>query len=342
MRILMITPSFHPSVGGVESHVRRVSECLGDKGHEIAVLTHADEPSREQLGPLVLHRIPRTRWPSAWLAARPHIAAADIVHCHDAYSFLHFYLPSCWLPPRRPVFITFHGYEGYPIPDEALRWRRFVRRRVRDAICMGDFICRWYGTTCFAVSYGGVDPIPDPPPLPSEPSALFVGRLAEDTSIMLYLEALVTLRQEHRRRLRLTVVGDGPLRPIARRYAEAQGLQVEFLGTVSDISPLFAGAQFAFVSGYLAMWQALAQKRLAFAVYENELKRDYLVGFPDAENTVVIAGDPVDLAAELSRYLADPALGVERRERGARLAAENSWERVADVYLAMYRAHGIA
>jgi len=227
-------------------------------------------------------------------------------------------------------------------PDRIPHFEWIIDHRVRDAICMGDFICRWYGTTCFAVSYGGVDLVSDPPPLPSEPSALFVGRLAEDTSIMLYLEALVTLRQEHRRRLRLTVVGDGPLRPIARRYAEAQGLQVEFLGTVSDISPLFAGTQFAFVSGYLAMWQALAQKRLVFAVYENELKRDYLLGFPDAENIVVIAGDPVDLAAELNRHLAHPGLGVERRERGARLAAESSWERVADVYLAMYRAHGIA
>jgi len=338
----MITPSFHPSVGGVETHVLRVSQCLAERGHDVTVLTHADDPSDEQLGPLAIRRIPRTSWLAAWRASRSDIAAADTVHCHDAYSFLHFYLPSCWLPPRRPVFATFHGYESYPIPQEALRRRRFVRRRVRNAICMGEFICRHYDVPCYAVSYGGVDPMPEPPPLPSNPSALFIGRLAEDTSIMLYLEALVTLRQEHRRRLRLTVVGDGPLRPIARRYAEAQGLQVEFLGTVSDISPLFAGAQFAFVSGYLAMWQALAQKRLVFAVYENELKRDYLVGFPDAENTVVIAGDPVDLAAELSRHLAHPALGVERRERGARLAAESSWERVADVYLAMYRAHGIA
>jgi glycosyltransferase involved in cell wall biosynthesis len=340
MRILMIVPSFYPSVGGVETHVRRVSECLSAKGHQVAVLTHADAPSQEQLGPLALHRIPRTHSPSAWRAARPHIAAADVVHCHDAYSFLHFYLPSCWLPPRRPVFLTFHGYERYPIPHEAIRWRRFVRRRVRDAICMGDFICRWYDTTCFAVSYGGVDPVPDPPPLPPEPSALFVGRLAEDTSIMLYLDALVALREHYGRRLPLTVVGDGPLRPIAERSAQAQGLQVEFLGTVPDTASLFARSHFAFVSGYLAIWQALARKRLVFAVYENELKRDYLLGFPQADQVLVTA-DRGGLAAQLDRYLGAPALADERRERGARLAAENSWERVADLYLAMYRVHGV-
>ncbi|MBE9565844.1 MAG: glycosyltransferase family 4 protein, partial [Proteobacteria bacterium] len=168
----MVTPSFHPAVGGVETHVLRVSQCLAARGHEVTVLTHADEPSEEMLGRLHVHRLPRGGWFAAWRAARPHIAAADVVHCHDAYSFLHFYAPSSYLSPRRPVFVTFHGYESYPIAAEAIRWRRFVRRRARNALCMGDFICRWYGTECFAVSYGGVDPVEDPPPLPAEPSAV--------------------------------------------------------------------------------------------------------------------------------------------------------------------------
>ena len=336
----MIAPSFHPSIGGVETHVLRVSQCLSERGHDVTVLTHADDPSDEQLGPLAIHRIPRTSWLAAWRASRSDIAAADIVHCHDAYSFLHFYLPSCWLPPRRPVFATFHGYESYPIPQEALRRRHFVRRRVRNAICMGEFICRHYDVSCSAVSYGGVDPVPEPPPLPPNPSALFIGRLAEDTSIMLYLEALVALRQDHGRRLHLTVVGDGPLRPIAERYAEAQGLWVKFLGTVPDPAPLFAEAQFAFVSGYLAIWQALAANRLVFAVYENDLKRDYLSGFPEAEHVMMVAGDPVELANQLSRHFVDPKASEEMRERGARLAAEHTWDRVADLYLDMYRAHG--
>jgi glycosyltransferase involved in cell wall biosynthesis len=342
MRILMITPSFHPAVGGVESHVRRVSECLSQRGHDVSILTHADRPSQERIGPLSVRRLARSGWLGAWRSARPHIAAADIVHCHDAYSFLHFYLPSCWLPPRRPVFATFHGYERYPIPREAIRRRRFVRRRVRNALCMGDFICRWYDTSCYAVSYGGVDPVADPPPLPSEPSALFVGRLAEDTSILLYLEALAVLRADYGRRLRLTIVGDGPLRPIAERYAEAQGLWTRFLGAMEDPAPLFGEAQFAFVSGYLAIWQALAHRRLVFALYDNDLKRDYLEGFPDARGTLVIADAPAELAARLSEFLGDPEAAAERVERGTRLAAENTWERVAETYLSMYRRHGVA
>ena len=336
----MITPSFHPSIGGVETHVRRVSECLAARGHEVTVLTHASEPSDEMLGSIRVRRLPRAGWFTAWRASRPHVAAADVVHCHDAYSFLHFYLPSCYLPPRRPAFITFHGYEGYPIPREAVRRRRFVRARAVNALCVGEFICRWYGTACFAVSYGGADPVPRPPALPDTPSAVFVGRLAEDTSLMLYLDALVQLRADYGRRVPLTVVGEGPLQSIAERYAQAQGLSVRFVGAAADPAPFIEAAQFAFVSGYLAIWQALARKRLVFAVYENELKRDYLYGFPEAARVMVIADSPAELASALNDHCANPRLGDEARELGARLAAQNTWDRVADLYLAMYRAHG--
>jgi glycosyltransferase involved in cell wall biosynthesis len=304
------------------------------------VLTHADQPSEHAIGPIRVRRLARVGWLKAWRISRADIAAADVVHCHDAYSFLHFYLPSCWLPPRRPAFVTFHGYEGYPIPREAIPRRRFVRRRVRNALCMGDFICQWYQTPCYAVSYGGADPVADPPPLPDQPAALFLGRLAEDTSLMLYLDALVALRDDYNRRIHLTVAGDGPLRPIAERYVDAQGLRVTFLGAVADPAPLFTRASIAFVSGYLAIWQALASRRLVFSIYDNELKRDYLRGFPEAEHVLEIAGDPDDLAARLNKHLGDPELGDAMRRRGAELAAENTWDRVADLYLSMYRAHG--
>lgn len=341
----MMTPSFHPAIGGVETHVRRVSECLASRGHEVAILTHAEPGAGAarsgRLGPLSVHRLPQTGWWQAWRGARPHIAAADVVHCHDAYSFLHFHLPSCYLPPRRPAFITFHGYEGYPIPAEAIRRRRFVSRKARGAICMGDFIPRWYGTPCFAVSCGGVDPPQSIPPLPQRPSALFLGRLAEDTSIMLYLDALSRLRSEHNRALPLTVIGDGPLREPARRYAQAQRLDVTFLGAVAEPSPHFAAADFAFVSGYLAIWQALALKRLVFAVCENELKRDYLFGFPEADRVLMVAGDPDDLADQLQAALADPSRAEDVRERGAALAAQHTWDAVADLYLSLYRTYGL-
>jgi glycosyltransferase involved in cell wall biosynthesis len=342
MRILMICPSFHPAVGGVETHVLRVADCLSAAGHQVTVLTHADFPCEERLLNLRVCRIRKTGWWAAWRAARPHIAAADVVHCHDPYSFLHFYAPSCYLPPRRPVFITFHGYEGYPIPQEAIRRRRFARRRVRDAICIGDFICRRYRVSCFAVSYGGVVPVAEVPPLPLQPSAVFVGRLAQDTSIMTYLEALWLLRRDYGQEVPLAVIGDGPLRSLAEKFVMDHRIRAEFHGIVPDPMPFLARAHFAFVSGYLAIWQALASQRLVFSVYDNPVKREYLFGFPEAEAVLNLAKDGPEVARQLARYLGDLARGDSRRQRGAQLAAENTWERVADLYLDMYGAHGLA
>ncbi len=342
MRILMVTASFHPSVGGVETHVRRVSECLSARGHHVTVLAQADRPSEESLGLVHVRRVPRENPWRAWRTARASLAAADIVHGHDAYSYLHFCLPSAVLPPRRPTFLTFHGYEGYPIPQEAIAKRRFVRRRVRNALCVGEFICKWYGTPCFGITYGGVDPVPNPPPVPETQSAVFVGRIAEDTSLLVYLEALVQLRREYEYELPLTVVGDGPLRVIAQQFAQGQRLDVKFIGAVEDPSPFFANASIAFVSGYLSIWQALAANRLVFALYENEVKRDYLRGFPEAAEVLTAAADAESLADHLAAYLALPTEGEERRARGLALAREHTWERVADLYLDMYRTHGFS
>lgn len=158
---------------------------------------------------------------------------------------------------------------------------------------------------------------------------------------MLYLDALAILKREHGRNLPLTVVGEGPLRTMAERFAEAQHLTARFRGTVPDPAPLLADASFAFVSGYLAIWQALSARRLVFAVYENDLKRDYLFGFPEAEQALTMAPDSATLADQLAAHLADARLGDEMRAHGATLAAQHTWDRVADLYLDLYRAHGL-
>jgi len=40
-RILIVTDFFFPNVGGVESHVYNLSQCLMDAGHHVVIMTHA-------------------------------------------------------------------------------------------------------------------------------------------------------------------------------------------------------------------------------------------------------------------------------------------------------------
>lgn len=40
-RILIVTDFFYPNIGGVESHVYNLSQCLMDTGHRVVIMTHA-------------------------------------------------------------------------------------------------------------------------------------------------------------------------------------------------------------------------------------------------------------------------------------------------------------
>ena len=37
----MVSDFFYPNMGGVESHVYQLSECLIERGHKVVVVTHA-------------------------------------------------------------------------------------------------------------------------------------------------------------------------------------------------------------------------------------------------------------------------------------------------------------
>lgn len=40
-RICMVSDFFYPNMGGVESHIYQLSQCLIEKGHKVVIVTHA-------------------------------------------------------------------------------------------------------------------------------------------------------------------------------------------------------------------------------------------------------------------------------------------------------------
>ena len=343
MRITMLTPAFHPQTGGVERHVRRVAEELITRGHAVSVVARAvpGSPPRERLGEIEVVRVEGglRACRTLWREHRDLLRGADVLHCHDAYPFLYWYTPLHPLLHLPRAFVTFHGYEAYPPPREAVRRRRWVRRACAGALCAGGFIPRWYGTLCEAVTYGGVDPVPEPPAAREE-RAVFVGRLESDTGIREYLRLLANLKQEHGLDLPADILGGGSLREGLERQAVAEGLRARFHGPVPDPSAFLLGARFALVSGYLAMWEALACGALVVALYDNPLKRDYLQCFPpagDPEGPAVEVCATAASGAERLAWLAGHPEEMRRRAgRGRALAAGQTWGRVAEQYLALW------
>jgi len=356
LNILMATGYFAPRVGGVEKHVLRISEELVRRGHAVTVLTRRWEaawPQEEDLRGIRVHRVAGGMASAMRDRQVELLRRADVIHCHDLYAYLRFVVPA-WPGLRSPLFVTFHGYERYPVP-RAARWlRRRLAARAAGTICMGDFIRRWYGHGCDLVSYGGVDAPPVRAPdaaadAPAEPAlslpkggappALYVGRLAPDTGIMAYMKALGLLRR-HGHDVALSICGDGPLRDAVTVSARAAGIQVQLHGWTPDVAPFLERSRFAFVSGYLSILEAMAHRRLACALYDNPLKRDYLESFPAAPH-MVIAADPEGLAAALARHLDQPAMTAPEVEAAAAYARAQTWERLASLYLDLYRSRGL-
>jgi len=338
-RVLMLTPSYLPRLGGVERHVRFVVRELGQRGVEVKVATprwdDAWPPSEEVNGVEVTRLSLRGRTGRRELA--PLVQWADLVHTHDAYPFLKYYLPFRLRRPRLPAFATFHGYEGYPIPFEAKVLRRLVLWLTRGNLCAGAFIPKWYRFRCDHVTHGGVD-APKEQPATGE-GAVFVGRLEPDTGFIDYLEALRLLKEEHGIKLPLGVCGSGSLREPGEAFARDHGLAVTFHGQVPEVAPYLSGARFACVSGLLGMLEAMAAGAIVLALYDNPLKEDYLRLFPGAGH-LVIAASPADLAERAAALARSSGEREALAARAFEFARSQTWARVADLYAQLWTSAG--
>lgn len=334
-RVLMLAPSFAPRRGGVEKHVLRVSRELVAAGLEVRVATPRwDEgwPVEEEVEGLPVLRLSRDRRTGS-RALGEWVRWAEVVHTHDAYPFLKYYLPYRLRRRRPPTVVTFHGYEAYPVPLEARILRRLVLWLTHEQICAGAFIPKWYHFHCDHITHGAVDA---PPELPAGGNgAVFVGRLDADTGLLTYLEGLVRLRERHQVNLPLRVIGDGPARKDAEQRALQARLEVEFVGQVEDVAPALRAAKFALVSGLLSMLEAMAYGAAVLAVYDNPLKEDYLRLFPGARH-IAIAGSADELADDIAELLACPETLERTLSAAYAFAREQTWERLAQLYLRVY------
>src|SRR5665647_404197 len=151
MKILFISPRFRPEIGGVEKHVYLVSSALIARGHDVEVITSTtrhDLKSYQQEDNLAVHRFYLMKGtnllntfmnlPKMWfrfLRNSQLIVGNDVIHLHDYETFL-------WMLPfilflRKKTFITFHGFEGYPILMYSKIVRKIAEKTVKGSICIG-------------------------------------------------------------------------------------------------------------------------------------------------------------------------------------------------------------
>jgi glycosyltransferase involved in cell wall biosynthesis len=195
-------------------------------------------------------------------------------------------------------------------------------------ICVGDFISKWYGTKPTFVSYGAVD-LPKIEKIPSHADgAVFIGRLDEQTGILTYAQAVEIIRKKIPG-FEFLVVGDGKLRnQISQKN--------KILNAVGNASKYFMDYKFAFVSRYLSILEAMAAKRLVFAVYDNSIKKDYLKMSAFAGN-IIITNSPTKLADEFIYFLNHSDQARRKIEAGFKFAENNTWNNLVKIYLKLWK-----
>jgi len=251
VRIGVVTSAYHPDVGGVETHCRRLCAALVAAGDQVEVLTQHAAAAEETLDGVLVRRFPLTvsasnyRFSAAlWHWLRAHAARYDLLHAHSYHALAA--LPAALTNDTPLVFTPHYHGTGHSLLRSALHpiyrpvGRRIVARSSR-LICVTraerELVVRHFPEAAerTTVIPNGTDPIRVVEPAGEEPgrSILCVGRLERYKRVDRVIRAMVHLSADHR----LDVVGAGPARDELEQLAGRLGLagrRVVFHGRLAD------------------------------------------------------------------------------------------------------------
>lgn len=345
MKVLFLSRLFYPHIGGVEKHVLEISKILVAKGHDVTVLTEKYDKSfskEEKIGKIRIIRIDTGEenwfkkfkvWKNVW-SNRKLIIDADIIHAHDVFFW---FLPFRFVFLTKKIFVTFHGYEGNNLPGfKAKLSHKIAEKLSRGNICVGDFLKKWYGTKPDYVIYGGVN-------LPKNTKVikisknikfLYLGRLEEETGIMEYLKALVLLRNKIFK-FELTILGDGSLLEKAEKFAKKNKINASFKGFQKNIEKYLRQCDFVFTSRYLGILEASSFKKFVFAVYNNQIKKDYLEMSSFAK-FISISKDYKELSDQIKYFLKNNLKKNQMIDKGHDWVKDQTWGGMTNLYIDLW------
>lgn len=334
MRVLMVTPHFPPSVGGVERHVLMLSKALVRLGCEVKVYTPV--PGPPSVDGLSVARAPKRGKFGGWLRCLRRLDLfgwADVVHLHTPYALLSLSLPARLLLPRRPFVITLHGYPSLPPPRVDAFFQRLSARLCRATFCVGEFVAKWYGIGNCRIIWGATEAPPEPSPFPAEPVLAYVGRLDRDRPALEAVLAAVFARREGVG-LKLLVAGDGPLRAKLEALARRVGVEAEFLGWLEEPREALRRSTMVMASGYLSALEAMSEGRPTLAIVRDRWEADYWRGFP---GPVVLTKSAREAGKGVASLLSDRGRFVEMSRQSREFALRMTWEGLAEAHLEVYR-----
>jgi glycogen(starch) synthase len=371
--VALISSSFAPHVGGVETHVDRVAVELSRRGHPVEVWTvdRGEHLGIRDVDGLRVRYLPTplpARRATAALGFGAHAPAAwarwTAAHREFAPDLLHVH---CFGPngvygtmlSRRfgtPLIVTSHGEtagDDHGAFQQSALLRRFLRAGIGRAAAVtapSDYVLAelrsGYGLGVGQVVPNGVDLAPTsstrtPELLRPEGSYLFaVGRLGRPKGFDLLLTAYARAGLDS---VRLVIGGDGPEHAALSALIHELRLddRVELVGMLdpASVAELMAGALAVVVPSRVEAFGIVALEAWRSGTPLVMSVRGGASEFMrDGDDALLV--DPVEterLAGVIRRISGDAALRARLSEAGARRWREFTWQKVVDDYEDLYR-----
>lgn len=358
MRIALVCPYAWDRVGGVQSHIRALSQTLSKNGHEVQIMAPSSMTLTHQFGgggdvKLVGRAVgvpangsiaPLAFGPLAAAGIRVALRdfAPDVMHLHEPL------IPSLSLLALRasdvPSVGTFHAAKessaAYKIASPMLRRaadRISVRTAVSDA---ARELINEYFPGNYALTPNGVEVsrFADAAPmdLPGGKKVLFLGRLERRKGLEVLIQAMTRLRDLE---VTLVVAGTGPAERSARALASRLGVSATFLGRLGEDE---LPRVYRSVDAYCA--PGLGGESFGIVLVEamaagTPVVCSDLPGYRSVAGTaaaLVPPGDAGSLADALRTVLSDAGAAARMTKDGSRVAGMFDWRRLVGNVETMY------
>jgi len=332
MKILIGSPAFPPSLGGLERFTEQLAIGLARLGEDVTVMTATPAMAPD-------------RYPFRVVRRPGLLAKLRLVRASDVFVQINLSLKDAWplLFTRKPWVLCHHGlYDGVARLGLPATLKRALVHRATRGISASRFVA------------SQVDPesvvIPNPyredlfrlrPEVPRDRHLLFVGRLVSDKGVAIFLDAVKGLRERFPE-IRATIVGEGPEETALKRQVREACVEanVTFRGRLD-------GEELAeeFNRHLILVVPSVCEESFGIVALEGIACGCVVVGtnrggLPEAIGPcgrVVPGGDPVALAESISNLLEGDELDRYRNQAPGHLALHTGG-RVVEKYLEVLRS----
>ena len=172
---------------------------------------------------------------------------------------------------------------------------------------------------------------------------IYVGKFFPHKRIDLLIDAYQIIKLRYPK-LRLCLIGDGPLRAYYMKYVKNKGINnIEFLGEVKDelLYQLLASSMIYVLPSVregqsITTLEAMAAGTPQIVVKAPTTAAQDIVS--KARSGLIVNPSPIEIAEAIKTLLSNETLWREFSVNGAKFARRYSWDRIAKMYLEHYKS----